>query len=71
MVINPRKYEFMSFGKTNGNGELTYHRIRLKKTPSKKLLEITIDMHLDFNEHRTHIYKSAHLAVTEKGFNKL
>ena len=57
MVLNPRKFEFMSFGKTNE--VFTYHEIRLKKTTTKKLLGVTIDEHLNFNEHSTNVCKSA------------
>ena len=51
MVLNPRKYDFMSIRKTNGNEVYTYHEIRLKKTAAEKLLGITIDEHLNFKEH--------------------
>ena len=51
MVLNPGKCEFMGFGKTNENKVFTYHEIRLKKTTTTKLLGITIDLHLNFNEH--------------------
>ena len=51
MVLNPRKYDFMSIRKTNGNEVYTYHEIRLKKTAAEKLLGITIDEHLKFKEH--------------------
>ena len=53
MVLNPRKCEFIGFGKTNENEAFTYHEIRLTKTTTKKLLGITIDEHLNFNEHLT------------------
>ena len=43
MVLNPCKYEFMGFGKTNENEVFIYQEIRLKKTTTKKLLGITID----------------------------
>ena len=59
MVLNPRKCEFMGFGKTNENEVFTYHEIRLKKTTPKKLLGITIDEHLSFNEHLTNVCKRA------------
>ena len=59
MVVNPRKCEFMGFGKTNENEVFTYHKIRLKKTTTKKPLGITIDEHLNFNDHVTSVYKSA------------
>ena len=59
MVLNPRKCEFMGFGKTNENEVFTYHEIRLKNTITKKLLGITIDEHLSFNEHLTNVCKSA------------
>ena len=58
MVFNPGKFEFMDFGKTNENEVFTYHEIRIKKT-TKKLLGITIDEHLSFNEHLTNVCKSA------------
>ena len=51
MVLNPRKYDFMSIRKTNGNEVYTYHEIRLKETATEKLLGITIDEHLNFKEH--------------------
>ena len=57
-VLNPRKCEFMGFGKTSENEVFTYHEIRLKKTTTKKLLGITIDKHLNFNEHLTNVCKS-------------
>ena len=59
MVVNPRKCEFMGFGKTNENEVFTYHKIRLKKTTTKKPLGITIDEHLNFNDHVARVYKSA------------
>ena len=59
VVLNPRKCEFMDFGKTNKNEVFTYHEIRLKKTTFKKLLGITIDDHLKFNEHLTNVCKRA------------
>ena len=37
----------------------TYHKIGLKETATKKLLDITIDENLSFNEHITNICKSA------------
>ena len=58
MVLNPRKCEFMGFGKTNENEVFTYHEIRLKKTTTKKLLGITLGEHLNFNEHLTNVCKS-------------
>ena len=57
MVLNPRKCKFMGFGKTNENEVFTYHEIRLKKTTNKKLFGITIDEHLNFNEHLTNVCK--------------
>ena len=59
MVVNPRKCEFMCFGKTNENEVFTYHKIRLKKTTTKKPLGITIDEHLNFNDYVARVYKSA------------
>ena len=59
MVVNPRKCEFMGFGKTNENEVFTYHKIRLKKTTTKKPLGITIDEHLNFNDHVASVCKSA------------
>ena len=59
MTLNPRKCEFMGFGKTNENEVFTYHEIRLKITTTKKLLGITIDKHLNFNEHLTNVCKRA------------
>ena len=59
MVVNPRKCEFMGLGKTNENEVFTYHKIRLKKTTTKKPLGITIDEHLNFNDHVASVYKSA------------
>ena len=49
----------MVFGKTNENDAFTYHEIQLKKTTTKNLLGITIDAHLNFNEHLTNICKCA------------
>ena len=46
MVLNPRKYEFMGFGKISENEILIYHEILLKETTTKKLLGITIEEHL-------------------------
>ena len=59
MVLNPRKCEFMGFGKTNENEVFAYHEIRLKKTTTRKLPGITIDEHLNFNEHIVNVCKSA------------
>ena len=58
MVLNPRKCEFMNFGKSNENVVFTYHEIRPKKL-LRKLLEITTNYHIIFNEQSTNIYKSA------------
>ena len=55
VVLNPRKSEFMGFGKTNEIEVFIYHEIRLKKTTTKKLLDITIDEHLNFNDHITNL----------------
>ena len=60
MVLNPPKCEFMSFAKNNDNEVFTYHDIRLKKIDSKKLLGITVDEHLNFNEHLTNVCKRVH-----------
>ena len=46
MVLNPRKYEFMGFGKISENEILIYHEILLKETTTKKLLGITKEEHL-------------------------
>ena len=59
MVLNSRKCKFMSFGKPNENEVFTYYEIRLKKTAPKKLLGITTDEHLNFNDHITNVCKSA------------
>ena len=59
MTISPRKCGFMGFGKTNENEVFSYHEIRLNKTTTKKLLGITIDEHLNFNEHLTNVCKRA------------
>ena len=44
------KCEFMGFGKTIENEVFGYHEIRHNETTTKKLLGITIDKHLNFNE---------------------
>ena len=59
MVLNPRKYGFMGFGKANEYEVFTYYEIWLKNTTTKKLLGISIDEHLNFNEHITNVCKSA------------
>ena len=59
MVLNSCKCEFMGFGKTNEYEVFTYHEIQLKKATTKKLLAITIDQHLNFNEHLTNVCKKA------------
>ena len=59
MVLNPRKCEFMNFGRTSENELFTYHEIRLKKTATKELFGVTMDRHFNFNEHITNIFKSA------------
>ena len=48
----------MSFEKTKRKEVFVYHEILYEKTPTKKLLEITIDEHLKFKEHITNICKS-------------
>ena len=58
MALNSRKYELMSFGKTNENKVFTYHEIRIKSV-TVKMLDITINDLLDFNEHITNVCKSA------------
>ena len=49
----------MNFGKTNGNEVFTYHEIQLKKFATKEMLGITMDDHLNFNEHITNKRTSA------------
>ena len=66
MVLNPSKCEFIGFGKTSENEVFTYHEIRIKKTATKTLLGITIDEHLNLNEHLTNVCKRA-----SKKFNAL
>ena len=51
MAFNPRKYEFMGFGKTSESEVFTYHEIQIKKATTKKLLGVIIDEHLNFKEH--------------------
>ena len=46
MALKLRKNELMSFGKTNENKVFTYHEIRLKKTVTEKMLDITIHAYL-------------------------
>ena len=41
IVLNPRKCEFMSFGKTNENEVFTNHEIRLKKLLPRNYLVLT------------------------------
>ena len=48
----------MSFGKISQNEE-SIMKSNLKKTATKKLLGITINEHLNFNEHITNACKSA------------
>ena len=50
LILNPRKWEFMGFEKTNENEVFTYHKTRLKKT-NTKVLGVTTDEHLNFKEH--------------------
>ena len=50
LILNPRKWEFMGFEKTNENEVFTYHKTRLKKT-NTKMLGVTTDEHLNFKEH--------------------
>ena len=40
MVLNPRKCEFMTFGKTNENEVFTDHKIRLKKLLLRNYLSL-------------------------------
>ena len=49
----------MGFGKTNENEVFSYHEIQLKKTMTKKLLDITIDEYLNFNKHIKNVCMSA------------
>ena len=47
IILNPGKYELMSFGKAYVNGVFTYYKIEpKKKTVTEKMLDITIDKHL-------------------------
>ena len=57
MVLNPCKCKFIGFGKTIENEVFTCHEIQLKKATTKKLLGITINEHLNFNEHLTNVCK--------------
>ena len=50
MALNPRKYEFMGFGKISESEVFTYHEIQIKKATTKKLLGIILDEHLNFKE---------------------
>ena len=57
-ALNPRKCEFMGFGKTSENKLFTCHEIQFEKTTTKKLTSIIIDKHLNLNEHLTNVCKS-------------
>ena len=50
---------FMGLNVTNQNDRFTYHEIQLKKTATKKLLGITIDKHLNFNQYLADVCKRA------------
>ena len=60
MVPNPGNCHFMLFGvKENEQFELTCNDITLKHSSQEKILDVTIDNKLSFDEHITDIYKTA------------
>ena len=60
MVPNPENCHFMLFGvKENEQFELTCNDITLKRSSQEKILDVTIDDKLSFDEHIINIYKTA------------
>ena len=52
MVLNPGKCQFMLFGvKENEQLDLLCNNITLKQSSHEKMLGVTIDNKLSFNEH--------------------
>ena len=52
MVLNPRKCHFMLFGvKENGQFDLICNDIPLKHSSQEKILGVTFDNKLSFDEH--------------------
>ena len=60
MVLNPGKCHFMLFGvKENEQFDLIYNNITLKHSSHEKILAVTIDNKLSFDEHIINICKIA------------
>ena len=60
MVLNPGKCQFMLFGvKENEQLDLLCNDITLKQSSYEKMLGVTIDNKLSFNEHIINICKTA------------
>ena len=60
MVLNPGKCHFMLFGvKENEQFDLICNDITLKHSSHEKILGVTIDNKLSFDEHIINIYKTA------------
>ena len=60
MVLNPGKCQFMLFGvKENEQFDLICNDITLKHSSHKKILGVTIDNKLSFDEHIINICKTA------------
>ena len=60
MVLNPRKCDFMLFGvKENEQFDLICNDITLKHSSNDKILGVTIDNKLSFDEHFNNICNTA------------
>ena len=60
MVLNPGKYQFMLFGiKENEQFHLICNDITLKHNKHEKMLGVTIDNKLSFDQHIINICKTA------------
>ena len=69
MVLNSRKHHFMLFGVTeNEQFDLMCNDITLKHSSDEKMLGVTIDNKLSFDEHISYICKIANKKRSE--YNK-
>ena len=55
MVLNPQKCHFMTLGNVNNLCDFSCDDIIIKNSLSEKILGLTIDYNLDFNDHISNI----------------
>ena len=49
LVLNPKKYHFMTFGNKNNFCNFVYNDVIIKKSLFRKMSELTMDSNLDFS----------------------